>query len=73
MEFSINMCRGNILQVVELAEKNNLHIESIEQGPINEDMMSVKVKLSMDNKVKDIEKFVQDIVCKHDLNSCEIN
>ena len=72
MKFSINMCRGNILDIVKLVEENNLLIESIEQGPINEDMMNVKVKFSMENGVHDIENFVKLIEENHNLNSCEL-
>lgn len=72
MKFSINMCRGTILDVIKLADKHNLFIESIEQGPINDDMMSLKVKFSMENGVHNIENFVNDIKENNELNSCEL-
>ena len=46
MKFSINICKGNILDIIKLADEHSLFIESIEQGPINNDMMSIKVKFS---------------------------
>ncbi len=72
MKFSINMCRGTILDIIKLAEENNLLIESIEQGPINEDMMNVKVKFSMESGVHNIENFVKLIEENNNLNFCEL-
>lgn len=72
MKFNINMCRGTILEVIKLADENNLFIESIEQGPINDDMMSLKVKFSMESEVHNIEKFVNAIKENNDMNSCEL-
>lgn len=71
MKFSIEMCRGSILDVIKLAEDNNLIINSIEQGPINEEMMNIKVDFSENNKIHDIDKFTRDVKgCNH-LNSCD--
>ena len=72
MKFSINICKGNILDIINLADKHNLFIESIEQGPINNDMMSIKVKFCIENEVKNIENFVKAVKENNELNSCEL-
>lgn len=72
MKFNINMCRGNMLDVIKLAENNNLFIESIEQGPINGDMVNIKIELCIENDVHNIDNFVKSIKKENELNSCEI-
>ena len=72
MKFSINICKGNILDIIYLADEHNLFIESIEQGPINNDMMSIKVKFCIENEVKNIENFVKAVKENNELNSCEL-
>lgn len=72
MKFRINMCRGSILEVIKLADENNLFIESIEQGPINDDMMSLKIKFSMESKVNNLESFINSIKENNELNSCDL-
>ncbi|MBP3929593.1 MAG: hypothetical protein U0L64_06160 [Clostridium sp.] len=72
MKFSINICKGNILDIINLADEHNLFIESIEQGPINNDMMSIKVKFCIENEVKNIENFVKAVKENNELNSCEL-
>ena len=71
MKFSIQMCRGNILDIINLADNNNLIIESIEQGPINDDISNIKVAFSGNSSVYDIDKFVSDIKKCNSFNSCE--
>lgn len=72
MKFSINICRGNILDIIKLADEHSLFIESIEQGPINNDMMNIKVKFCIENEVKNIENFVKAVKENNELNSCEL-
>ena len=72
MKFSINICKGNIIDIINLADEHNLFIESIEQGPINNDMMSIKVKFCIENEVKNIENFVKAVKENNELNSCEL-
>ena len=72
MKFSINICKGNILDIINLADEHNLFIESIEQGPINNDMISIKVKFCIENEVKNIENFVKAVKENNELNSCEL-
>ncbi len=72
MVFNIEICRGNILDIINLADKNNLLIESIEQGPINDDFMSIKVKFSKNSSIHNLDKFVNDIRQLNNLNSCDI-
>jgi ACT domain-containing protein len=72
MRFSIEMCRGNILDIINLAGDNNLFIDSIEQGPVNEDMINLKVEISDNSNVHDIDKFVNDIKSCNNLNSCDV-
>lgn len=72
MKFSINICKGNILDIINLADEHSLFIESIEQGPINNDMMSIKVKFCIENEVKNIENFVKAVKENNELNSCEL-
>ncbi|MGL4797707.1 MAG: hypothetical protein ACRC1Y_06745 [Paraclostridium sp.] len=72
MKFRINMCRGTILDIIKLADEYNLFIESIEQGPINDDMMSLRIKFSMENEVHNIESFINSVKENNELNSCEL-
>lgn len=72
MKFSINICKGSILDIIKLADEHSLFIESIEQGPINNDMMSIKVKFCIENEVKNIENFVKAVKENNELNSCEL-
>lgn len=72
MRFNINMCRGNMLDIIKLAENHNLFIESIEQGPINGDMVNIKIELCIENDVNNIDNFVKSIKKENELNSCEI-
>ena len=71
MKFSIQMCRGNILDIINLADNNNLIIESIEQRLINDDISNIKVAFSGNSNIYDIDKFVSDIKNCNSLNSCE--
>lgn len=72
MKFSIEMCRGNILDIINLADSNNLFIDSIEQGPVNDEMINIKVAFSDNSNVHDIDKFVKDIKSCNNLNSCDV-
>lgn len=69
MKFSIDINRGSILEVIKLAEKNKLIINSIYQGPINDDMINIKIDFSSRSKVEDIENFIEMILDCHYLNS----
>ena len=72
MKFNIEICRGNILDIINLADSNNLLIDSIEQGPINEDIMNIKVKFSKNNSIHSLDKFVNEVRQLNNLNSCDI-
>ncbi|MEN2258845.1 hypothetical protein AAIB48_14640 [Paraclostridium benzoelyticum] len=54
MKFSIEVNRGSILDLINLAEENNLKINSISQGPINEEMMNIKIDLADSSKIQDL-------------------
>lgn len=71
MKFSIEINRGNILDLVNLAEENNLIINSISQEPINDEMMNIKIDFSANSKVMDIDNFVKIISGYDFLSSCE--
>ncbi|MEG0857795.1 MAG: hypothetical protein RSG52_15115 [Terrisporobacter sp.] len=71
MKFSIEICRGNIIDIIKLAEDNNLIINSIEQGPINDEMMNIKVDFSDRSNIYDIDKFAKNIKDCNYLNSCD--
>ncbi|WP_250675126.1 hypothetical protein LZ906_000075 [Paraclostridium ghonii] len=71
MKFSIAINRGNILDVINLAEENNLIINSISQEPINDEMMNIKIDFSANSKVIDIDNFVKTISGYDFLSSCE--
>lgn len=71
MKFSIEINRGNILDIINLADENNLIINSISQGPINDEMMNIKIDFSANSKVQDINNFVKTILNYDCLNSCE--
>lgn len=71
MKFSIEVNRGSILDLINLAEENNLKINSIAQGPINNEMMNIKIDLSNNSKVQDLDNFVKKILDCHSMNSCE--
>ncbi|GAA0701558.1 hypothetical protein GCM10008904_07630 [Paraclostridium ghonii] len=71
MKFSIAINRGNILDVINLAEENNLIINSISQEPINDEMMNIKIDFSANSKVIDIDNFVKIISGYDFLSSCE--
>ena len=72
MRFSINMCRGNLVDIIKLAEEKSLLIESIEQGPINDDMVNIKIKLLKDNEIHSVDSFVNSIKELNSLNTCDI-
>lgn len=59
MKFSIEVNRGSILDLINLAEENNLKINSISQGPINDEMMNIKIDLADSSKVQDLDSFVK--------------
>ncbi|MCU9816814.1 hypothetical protein [Paraclostridium sp. AKS73] len=59
MKFSIEVNRGSILDLINLAEENNLKINSISQGPINEEMMNIKIDLADSSKIQDLDNFVK--------------
>ena len=65
------MCSGNILDIINLADNNNLIIESIEQRLINDDISNIKVAFSGNSNIYDIDKFVSDINNCNSFNSCE--
>lgn len=71
MKFSIEVNRGSILDLINLAEENNLKINSISQGPINDEMMNIKIDLADNSKIHDINNFVKKIVDSNSMNSCE--
>lgn len=71
MKFSIEINRGNILDVINLAEENNLIINSISQEPINDEIMNIKIDFSANSKVIDIDNFVKIISGYDFLSSCE--
>lgn len=71
MKFSIEVNRGSILDLINLAEENNLKINSISQGPINDEMMNIKIDLADSSKVQDLDSFVKKILDCHLMNSCE--
>lgn len=71
MKFSIEVNRGSILDLINLAEENNLKINSISQGPINDEMMNIKIDLADSSKVQDLDIFVKKILDCHSMNSCE--
>ena len=71
MKFSIEVNRGSILDLINLAEENNLKINSIAQGPINNEMMNIKIDLADSSKVQNIDSFVKKILDCHSMNSCE--
>ncbi|MDU2689100.1 hypothetical protein GOD95_13715 [Paeniclostridium sordellii] len=72
MRFSINMCRGSLVYIIKLAEEKSLLIESIEQGPINDDMVNIKIKLLKDNEIHSVDSFVNSIKELNSLNTCDI-
>ncbi|AUN12812.1 Uncharacterised protein [[Clostridium] sordellii] len=72
MRFSINMCRGSLVDIIKLAEEKSLLIESIEQGPINDDMVNIKIKLLKDNEIHSVDSFVNSIKELNSLNTCDI-
>ncbi|MDU6248819.1 hypothetical protein [Paraclostridium sordellii] len=72
MRFSINMCRGSLVDIIQLAEEKSLLIESIEQGPINDDMVNIKIKLLKDNEIHSVDSFVNSIKELNSLNTCDI-
>ncbi|CEO26251.1 hypothetical protein [Paraclostridium sordellii] len=72
MRFSINMCRGSLVDIIKLAEEKSLLIESIEQGPINDDMVNIKIKLLKDNEIHNVDSFVNSIKELNSLNTCDI-
>ena len=72
MRFSINMCRGSLIDIIKLAEEKSLLIESIEQGPINDDMVNIKIKLLKDNEIHSVDSFVNSIKELNSLNTCDI-
>ncbi|MCG4763846.1 hypothetical protein L0P42_16135, partial [Fusicatenibacter saccharivorans] len=69
MKFSIEVNRGSILDLINLAEENNLKINSISQGPINDEMMNIKIDLADSSKVQDLDSFVKKILDCHSMNS----
>lgn len=71
MKFSIEVNRGSILDLINLAEENNLKINSISQGPINDEMMNIKIDLADSSKIQDLDNFVKKIVDSNSMNSCE--
>ncbi|CEQ31192.1 Uncharacterised protein [[Clostridium] sordellii] len=72
MRFSINMYRGSLVDIIKLAEEKSLLIESIEQGPINDDMVNIKIKLLKDNEIHSVDSFVNSIKELNSLNTCDI-
>ncbi|CEQ23168.1 hypothetical protein [Paraclostridium sordellii] len=72
MRFSINMCRGSLVDIIKLEEEKSLLIESIEQGPINDDMVNIKIKLLKDNEIHSVDSFVNSIKELNSLNTCDI-
>ena len=72
MRFSINMCRGSLIDIIKLAEEKSLLIESIEQGPINDDMVNIKIKLLKDNEIHSVDSLVNSIKELNSLNTCDI-
>lgn len=73
MRFSINMCRGSLVDIIKLAEEKSLLIESIEQGPINDDIVNIKIKLLKDNEIHSVDSFVNSIKELNSLNTCDKN
>ena len=71
MKFSIEVNRGSILDLINFAEENNLKINSISQGPINDEMMNIKIDLPDNSKVQDVDNFVKKILDCNSMNSCE--
>ena len=72
MKFIMEVNRGYILDIINLADNNNLVINLISQKSINDNLLNINLELIDSQKSKDIKKFLQEISTCKSINSYKI-
>lgn len=68
MKVSMEVNRGYILDIVNLADKNNLVINIIFQKAIDDDKLNIKLDLLDGGSRENINKFLNDILHCNSIN-----